>query len=281
MEIEVFGGSMLRIPGGLFQMGATAADLADECSAFRDGCRSDWFSASEPVHPVLLRSYYIDAHEVTNASYVEFLNQNGDSCLGQPCIDLMQSQLTQENDVFAIDNAQSQTPVTGVSWYGAQAFCVWREGRLPTEAEWEKAAAWDDTVMRARRYPWGDVFDGRLVNSCDSSCEEQQANAAFDDGYPDVGPVASFPEGRSAFGLHDMAGNVWEWISDWYDPGYYQVSAEANPTGPQDGKDKVVRGGSWFDTGNFTAAAIRFPSAPANADGTIGFRCARDEPTNE
>ncbi len=83
-------------------MGATAAGLADECSAFRDGCRSDWFSASEPVHPVLLRSYYIDAHEVTNASYVEFLNQNGDSCFEQPCIDLMQSQLAQDNDVFAM-----------------------------------------------------------------------------------------------------------------------------------------------------------------------------------
>ena len=132
--------------------------------------------------------------------------------------------------------------------------------------------------MRARRYPWGDVFDGRLVNSCDLSCDEPQANATFDDGYPDAGPVASFPEGRSAFGLYDMAGNVWEWGSDWYDPGYYQLSAEANPTGPQDGKDKVVRGGSWFDTGNFTAVAIRFPSAPANADGTIGFRCAADLP---
>ncbi len=277
-EIEVLGGSMARIPGGLFQMGATAAGLADECSSFRDGCRSDWFSASEPVHPVLLRSYYIDAHEVTNASYVEFLNQNGDSCLGQPCIDLMQSQLIQANDGFAIANAQSQTPVTGISWYGAQAFCVWREGRLPTEAEWEKAAAWDGEVMSARRYPWGDVFDGRLVNSCDSSCDEPQANAAFDDGHPAAGPVASFPDGRSAFGLYDMAGNVWEWVSDWYDSDYYQVSAEANPTGPQDGKDKVVRGGSWFDTGNFMAVAIRFPSAPANADRTIGFRCAADLP---
>lgn len=269
---------MLRIPGGTFHMGATVAGLTNECSAFRDGCRNDWFSASEPIHSVLLRSYYIDAHEVTNAAYVEFLNRNGNSCFDQQCVDFGQNEIEQEGATFAIDEAQSQHPVTGITWYGAQAFCAWRQGRLPTEAEWEKAAAWDGEAAKSQQYPWGDVFDGRLANSCDASCDEPQANAAFDDGFPAVAPVASFPAGRSAYGLYDMAGNVWEWVSDWYDPGYYQISAEANPTGPQDGKDKVVRGGSWFDTGNFTATAIRFPSAPANADGTIGFRCAADLP---
>lgn len=276
MEIDVPGGSMLRIPGGTFYMGATAAGLAKECSAFRDGCQSDWFSASEPIHAVLLRSYYIDAHEVTNAAYVEFLNQNGNDCLEQQCVDLAQSSLEQDGSTFAIDETQSQYPVTGATWYGAQAFCTWRDGRLPTEAEWEKAAAWDDKTTTARQYPWGDVFDGRLVNSCDGSCDEPQANEAFDDGFATLAPVASFPGGRSAFGLYDMAGNIWEWVSDWYDPDYYQVSAEANPAGAKEGKDKVVRGGSWFDTGNFMATTIRFPSPPANADRTIGFRCAAD-----
>ena len=267
---------MLRIPGGTFYMGATTADLVKECSAFRDGCQSDWFSASEPIHAVLLRSYYIDAHEVTNAAYAEFLNQNGNDCLEQQCVDLTQSSLEQDGSTFAIDETQSQDPVTGATWYGAQAFCAWRDGRLPTEAEWEKAAAWDEKSTTARQYPWGDVFDGRLVNSCDASCDEPQASEAFDDGYAALAPVASFSGGRSAFGLYDMGGNVWEWVSDWYDPDYYQMSAEANPTGAQEGKDKVVRGGSWFDTGNFMATTIRFPSPPANADSTIGFRCAAD-----
>lgn len=275
-QIEITGGIMIRIPGGPFTMGATAERLVQECAAFRDGCQSDWFAASEPVHSVLLRSYYIDSHEVTNEAFKEFLNQYGDDCLGHPCVDVDESQLRLDTNGYAISEQLANYPATGMSWYGAAAYCAWRGARLPTEAEWEKAAAWDAEIGALRQYPWGDVFDGRYLNSCDASCEEPQANTAFDDGYPAAAPVASFAGGRSAYGLFDMAGNVWEWVADWYDPGYYLVSAAANPTGPESGEDKVVRGGSWFDTGNFAATSIRFPSAPTNADETIGFRCAAD-----
>jgi formylglycine-generating enzyme required for sulfatase activity len=270
---------MILIPGSVFQMGATANSLAEECALFREGCQNDWFSASEPVHTVLLDSYYFDAHEVTNAAYVEFLNQSGDlACQEQPCLDPEHTEVVLEDDAYLVPDELAQHPAAGITWFGATAFCEWREARLPTEAEWEKAAAWDDEGSSARRYPWGDDFDGQIVNFCDAACQEPQANVEFNDGFAESAPVASFEEGRSAAGAYDMAGNVWEWVADWYDPDYYQVSTEANPIGPADGEEKVVRGGSWFDTGNFSASAIRFPSGPENADRTIGFRCAANIP---
>lgn len=277
-QVEVPGGTMILIPGGYFHMGADAAALAEECNKFRDGCQPDWFAASEPIHPVLLGRFYIDEHEVTTTAFVDFLNENGDICGNPACFKPEESQIAQQGNLFtAVDEVGNQ-PVTGVTWYGAAAFCEWRSARLPTEAEWERAAAWDEESSTARRYPWGDEFEGRVLNFCDTSCDEPQANADYDDGYPGLAPVASFVAGRSPSGLFDMAGNVWEWVADWYDPSYYDKSVTSNPTGPDAGEEKVVRGGSWFDTGNFAASAIRFPSSPGNADRTIGFRCAADLP---
>ena len=277
-RVEVTGGSMILIPGGFSQMGAAADDLAAECALFREGCQSDWFRASEPAHSVLLSRYYIDAHEVTNEAFIEFLNQTDNDCGGQSCLSPEQSQLTSESGTWQFPEELAAHPVTGVTWYGAAAFCLWREARLPTEAEWEKAAAWDADGAVARRYPWGDAFDGQALNFCDAACDEPQADADHNDTFAGTAPVASFPGGRSAYGLYDMAGNVWEWVGDWYDPAYYEVSAAANPTGPETREERTVRGGSWFDTGNFTASAIRFPSSPDNSDKTIGFRCAADLP---
>ncbi len=276
VRIAVAGGEMVLIPGGTFFMGAAADTLAAECNQFRQGCQTAWFAASEPIHVVLLRRYYIDIHEVTSQSFVSFLNGNGGECLGQPCLDAEQSQISAQGDEYVVAAEASSNPATGVTWYGAAAFCEWRGGRLPTEAEWEKAAVWDVDAKVAYRYPWGDTFDGRLANFCDESCDEPQANSAFGDGYPQLAPVASYEDGRSPYGLYDMGGNVWEWVADWFDPVYYASSAGADPMGPDDGEAKVVRGGSWFDTGNYMASAIRFPSPPDNADRTIGFRCAAD-----
>ncbi len=280
LTLNVPGGTMVLITGGFFEMGATADSLTEECNAFREGCQVDWFTASEPVHSVLLGRYYIDTHEVTNEAYASFLNSVGSdsACLDQPCLNDEQSQIVVQDGTFIVEEDQKQNPIAGVSWYGASAFCEWRDARLPTEAEWERAAVWDSKSSAARRYPWGNEFDGRLVNFCDSSCDAPQANSEYDDGFPEVAPVASFEGGVSQSGLYDMAGNVWEWVADWYDPTYYAGSSEAHPTGPLNGEEKVVRGGSWFDTGNFTTSAIRFPSTPDNTDRTIGFRCAADIP---
>lgn len=279
-QVDTRSGFMVLIPGGYFQMGATAESLVQECNLFKEGCAPEWFAASEPVHPVLLGRYYIDAHEVTNQGYADFMNDvgNGNSCLEHACLDEAQSEIQVRGGGYTVADGAAQNPVAGVSWYGAAAYCEWRDARLPTEAEWEKAAAWDESGGVARRYPWGDEFDGLQVNFCDESCVEPQAHAELDDGFPAVAPVMSFAAGRSAFGTHDMAGNVWEWVADWFDTNYYTQSPGANPPGPESGEDKVVRGGSWFDTGNFMVSAIRFPSPPENADRTIGFRCAADLP---
>lgn len=273
--IVVPGGWMTMITSGLFEMGAPAAELTGECNFFREGCQEEWFTASEPVHSVWVDRYYIDSHEVTNDAFVFFLNESGEEsiCMEQTCIDMEESHITEQGDSFSVAEELAEHPAAGVTWYGAAAYCEWRGGRLPTEAEWEKAAAWDEGTSSAYRYPWGDSFDGANVNFCDASCEAEQRNANYEDGYAETSPVASIEGGLSPSGIYDMAGNVWEWVSDWFDPTYYTLPVESNPTGPETGVEKVVRGGSWFDTGNFTASAIRFPSAPENADKTIGFRC--------
>jgi formylglycine-generating enzyme required for sulfatase activity len=278
-ELEVRGGRMAFIPGGQFQMGASAASLTEECNAFRDGCQPEWFAAAEPTHAVLLGPYYIDVYEVTNESYVTFLAESANSsCVDQPCLDTEESRIFLLEGAYSLVSEDAMHPVTGVTWHGAAAYCAWRGARLPTEAEWERAAAWDAEAAAALRYPWGDVFDGQAVNFCDVSCAAPQSNTAFDDGFSETAPVMSFASGQSLSGIYEMAGNVWEWVADWYDPAYYAQSSPDNPGGPPEGEEKVVRGGSWYDTGNFTAAAIRFPSSPDNADRTIGFRCASDLP---
>lgn len=273
------GGALLRlIPAGPFDMGADAAVLLAECEVFRTGCQESWFSASAPVHTVELSSYYIDLTEVTNEAYVNFLNTVGgnEHCGDQLCLDVESSEVTVDGGVFIAAGGLDQRPVAGVTWYGATAYCEWRGGRLPTEAEWERAAAWNAETAASFLYPWGNEFSGRRTNFCDASCNAPQANVNFNDGYAAAAPVGTYEDGRSPSGLHDMAGNVWEWTADWYDPNYFAVSVFENPTGPESGDVKVVRGGSWYDTANFTSALIRFPSRPENADKTIGFRCVQD-----
>lgn len=281
VEVIVPHGSMLLVSGGFFQMGAAADDLLTECQRFTVSCRRDWFLAAEPVHSVLLAPYYLDSHEVTNTAFVEFLNAVGGEsaeCQGQTCIDPAASRIAWENGIAVVSADRAQHPVTGVTWYGADAFCKWRDSRLPTEAEWEKAAAWDDAAMTARLYPWGDEFHGKYLNFCDATCDAPQANLSYNDGFSVAAPVGNYPDGRGASGHDDLAGNVWEWVADWFDPGYYATSPGADPTGPEAGEQKVVRGGSWNDAAYFTLAAVRLPSPPDNTDATLGFRCAADVP---
>jgi formylglycine-generating enzyme required for sulfatase activity/LysM repeat protein len=271
---------MATIRATVFSMGASASSLLEECNLFRTGCIEEWFSASAPVHKVELDPYRIDLYEVSNEKYVEFLNQADDplaACGGNECLSLDDSEieLTAAGDYTVAEEVRLH-PVAGVAWYGAKAFCEWRVARLPTEAEWELAASWNIENETKSVYPWGDQFDGTLVNFCDANCTEQQAISEFNDGFAATSPVGSFPDGRSPNGAYDMAGNLWEWVNDWYDPTYFNDSPRVNPKGPDSGDTKVVRGGSWFDTGNFTATTIRFPAPPEEAGDSIGFRCAMD-----
>ena len=272
---------MTLVDGGFFQMGAAADDLLATCEEVSVDCRREWFASAEPAHTVLVAPYYLDTHEVTSAAFVDFLNEIGGEaavCQGQACLDPEESRVFWENGTASVAVDRAQTPMAGVTWYGAAAFCAWREARLPTEAEWEKAATWDDATMTARRYPWGDEFHGQHLNFCDATCDGDQANVSWNDGFAVAAPVATYDDGRGPSGHYDLAGNVWEWVADWYDPAYYATSPDADPSGPETGEQKVVRGGSWYDTATLTMSAVRFPSAPDNADATLGFRCAADLP---
>ncbi|MDA1143237.1 MAG: formylglycine-generating enzyme family protein, partial [Planctomycetota bacterium] len=183
----------------------------------------------------------IARHPVTNAQYRKFIEETGHR---EPRF--------WEDDRFN----QPNQPVVDVTWPDAQAYCKWAGLRLPTEAEWEKAARGKD----GREYPWGpDLPDETRCN--------------FDSNVDRPTEVGSYPEGASPYGCQDMAGNVWEWCQDRY--GDYNESDTRNPAGPDDGSYRIVRGGSWFHGSNYVRCAYRHSLVPANWLNNLGFRCAQ------
>jgi hypothetical protein len=191
---------MVRIPEGEFWMGSDDGEVDEK-----------------PRRRVDLNPFSIDKYEVTNTQWEKFMSATG-----------RVSYLDASNPRFPKFSAPGQ-PVVGVSWHDAEAYCKWGRKRLPTEAEWEKAARGAD----GRKYPWGD-----------GEPDKTKANfLATGLGKTDV--VGSYPAGVSPYGVYDMAGNVWEWVSDWYQERYYQTAPAKNPKGPSNGKFRVLRGGSW------------------------------------
>jgi len=215
--------SMVIVPAGWFLMGQN------------EGPRSN-----QPQGEVYLDSFAIDKTEVTKEHFARFLEETGDK------------------KTIEIIAAQANEPVVGVLWREADAYCRWAGKRLPTEAEWEKAARGTD----GRRYPWGNEWEPDYANVKES-------------GFGDVIAVGSYPEGASPYGVLDMAGNAAEWVSDYFDFTYYAYASDHNPTGPRQVMDHVLRGGSWASPNTLAQTFFRDSSHSTRPNLRVGFRCAQ------
>jgi serine/threonine protein kinase len=228
------GFPMILIPEGSFQMGGLNFEALFHCTAIdeewnNEPCGEDWY-LEEPIHTVTLDAFYMDTYEVTNAQYKQCIADGGCERPEHPSY----------YDQFDKPEYEDH-PVVFVKWADAKNFCAWRAARLPTEAEWEKAARGPENWKFTWGDDWGSPSDGAFANFCDSQCSEDHRNLDYNDSYAQTAPVGSYPP--NPYGLYDMLGNVWEWMSDYWDARYYEVSPEVNPQGPEFGFDRVVRGG--------------------------------------
>lgn len=159
-------------------------------------------------------------------------------------------------------------PRVCISWYEAEAYAAWWGGRLPTEAEWEYAARGPASL----EFPWGNDFDGKRLNFCDSNCEYDNRDQSVSDGFKYTAPVGSYMNDISWIGAHDLSGNVSEWVADWYSETYYTSSPQEDPQGPLNGERRGRRGGSWGDYQGYAHLASRAWSYPNYDGASVGFR---------
>ena len=243
------GAVMVYVPAGEFLMGTSDADIEyyKEIFPLRRIAR---FDNERPQRTVFLDAFYIDKFEVTNQQYKQFLSETG---------------YTPKHYLDYEPYNTPNFPAAVLEWEDAVAYADWVGKRLPTEAEWEKAARGTD----GRIWPWGDEWDGTKLSGNDGT--------GLKDGYKETAPIGQFPQGASPYGAHDMAGNLWEWVSDWYDPNYYRTTPpNINPKGPETGDGHVLKGGGWAENLDFTRCANRQGGNPGSL--LRGFRCAMDAP---
>jgi formylglycine-generating enzyme len=241
------GAPMVLIPEGSFPMGVPHGD--------RDGGRDEY-----PRHDVFVNNFYIDKFELTNGRYLEFVKATNHRVPQNP---KNATRNLWQGDT--ITESLTDRPVVNVDWADANAYCQWAGKRLPTEAEWEKAAK----GTADRRFPWGNV-------------EPTNKHLNFNQqwiGEKTLMPVGSYEAGKSPFGVYDMAGNVWEWVNDWYDAKYYEKSPAKNPTGPESGTKRVLRGSGWQNETPTVRIFTRVDSDPTIRNESTGFRCAMDART--
>lgn len=251
------GRPMVRIEGGAFRMGSDDPDAGDD---------------ERPVHDVTVKTFELDAYEVTAADYVRFLATLGthecrearDGWCVNPGLSNPATpypiERAADGKTYRVLAGRDRHPVHGVSRTGAAKYCAWAGKRLPTEAEWEYAARHDPTTGKDRAYPWGDRFEPKRANCAEEDCA---------DGFDDTAPVGSFPSGATPAGVHDLAGNVLEWTSDCYTSSY-APDAACDPGG-----QGVTRGLYFNSRGGVLRASNRSPSPDTTGYGS-GFRCARD-----
>lgn len=232
------GMMQVYVPAGEFKMGSPEEDPE---------ARED----EKPQHPVILNAYWIDQTEVTNSQYAACVQAAG-------CAPPRYSHSKTRGQYY--DNPRyTDYPVVWVFWEDARKYCDWAGRRLPTEAEWEKAARGTDQ----RLYPWGNENPNCALANGYSECSK------------DTDAVGSYPDGASPYGALDMAGNVWEWVADWYGEDYYAHSLSSNPAGPPDGEARVLRGGGFYGGWDLIRAAFRSAHSDDTRGDDIGFRCAQ------
>jgi formylglycine-generating enzyme required for sulfatase activity len=307
---------MILIPAGEFLMGSTKEEVRDTEEKW--GLKEGLLEPETPQHIVYVDAFYIDKYEITNAQYQKFVVETGHRVpavptkeevtaaikselkeLGRGEEEISPAQINatvQEHirnlNAWAWKNrtyppGKANHPVVLVNWYDAQAYAKWAGKRLPTEAEWEKAAR----GVEARFYPWGNDWDLTRCNSAERIALRplltlQESLQWFYDEWRNLEPaeraknttvsVGSYPKGKSPYGIHDMAGNVFEWCADWYDKDYYSYSPKRNPQGAKNGTTRVLRGGSWNYPGFKLRSTYRNKHAPQIGGSPNGFRCVMD-----
>tara|TARA_B100000315_G_C14586127_1_gene593109 strand:+ start:739 stop:1866 length:1128 start_codon:yes stop_codon:yes gene_type:complete len=313
IEIGNDGAPMVLIPAGTFIMGSTQGHIEETVKECGPLCQLEWMKREWPQHEVQLDSYYIDQYEVTNVRYLEFVNATGHRVPlqevrkipvpeeremrdGRQQIQIPDAIKAEEDELLfnlnvwdgeQVPEEAKDLPVVHVSWDDALAYCEWAGRRLPTEAEWEKAARGND----ARLYTWGNEWDRNRSNNASYQADrelvrlewwqrwwlregivlqEKEGLAALQT------TVGNFESGVSPYGVYDMSGNVWEWGRDWFAEDTYLQVQRKNPVGPPNGLQKVVRGGSYMDPRNRLRVAARIKVEPSGRRPNIGFRCAAD-----
>jgi formylglycine-generating enzyme required for sulfatase activity len=270
---QVDGAAMVYVSEGEFIMGSTGAEIEPVLKDCRT-CPDDWFDQEKPQHKVVLPAFWVDQYEVTNRQYRLFIDAGGYNKVELwtgPGWD-WKTRESREHPQYWADSSWNQPdqPVVGVVWYEAVAYCRWAGARLPSEAEWEKAAGWDEGLRRKLTYPWGDSWDRQRANTAELGLRHTTP----------VGQFCREAGAASPYGACDMAGNAWEWCSTLhrsypYDPDDGREDLEAKGT-------RTLRGGSWINERHEARTAYRLPPFPGDFilfDPTNGFRCAQSSTT--
>ncbi len=261
-------------------MGSTEEEISlmlDVCVQSGFTCPRRGMADEGPLSEHSILPFWIDRTQVTRAMYQNCVDSG--ACERTPVSDFSPDCINGRgcDETLASDFSEDDSlPINRVTWFQAQAYCEWRGGRLPTEAEWEYAARGPDDVL----FPWGNEIDGSKGNHCDGNCGQQDwadgwglVNEQYDDGYGNIAPVGSYPEGVSWVGALDMSGNVGDWVSSLYQTYPYDAE-DGRESIEDDHQDRVRRGGSFTDTFIGLHAANRHSSDPNSQDNGTGFRCA-------